>query len=206
MKYLKLFTDFAAKMEYLSEAERGRLFTAMLEYAETGIAPELKGNERFIFSAVKTDIDAQRRSYDAKVEGMAKTRQIGADIRANLAQSNRLSQISGEEKKRKDQDQEKKKRESTKEKSAASRFTPPTVEEVADYCRERENNVDAGMFVDFYASKGWKVGKETMVDWKACVRTWERGHDDGKRRNQSRNVDREQAQSSDEKWGITYSA
>ena len=55
----------------------------------------------------------------------------------------------------------------------ATRFTPPTVEEVTAYCRERQNSVDAQRFVDFYTSKGWKVGKENMRDWKAAVRTWE---------------------------------
>lgn len=54
------------------------------------------------------------------------------------------------------------------------RFTPPTVSEVSDYCKERGNSIDAESFVDFYESKGWKVGKEPMKDWKASVRTWEK--------------------------------
>lgn len=53
------------------------------------------------------------------------------------------------------------------------RFTPPTLEEVKDYCKERNNEVDAQRFIDFYESKGWMVGKNKMKDWKACVRTWE---------------------------------
>ena len=53
------------------------------------------------------------------------------------------------------------------------RFSPPTVEEVAAYCRERNNNVDAQAFVDFYESKGWMVGNSKMKDWQAAVRTWE---------------------------------
>lgn len=56
----------------------------------------------------------------------------------------------------------------------AKRFTPPTVEEVQAYCQERGNNIDPEQFVDFYASKGWKVGNNSMKDWKACVRTWEK--------------------------------
>lgn len=56
----------------------------------------------------------------------------------------------------------------------ASRFIPPTVEEVKEYCWERMNNVDAQRFVDFYESKGWMVGKNKMKDWKAAVRNWER--------------------------------
>lgn len=58
--------------------------------------------------------------------------------------------------------------------SAHTRFTPPTVAEVTAYCAERGNGLDAQQFTDFYASKGWKVGREPMRDWKAAVRTWER--------------------------------
>ena len=54
-----------------------------------------------------------------------------------------------------------------------TKFVPPSVEEVKAYCLERKNGLDAQAFVDFYESKGWKVGKEPMKDWKAAVRTWE---------------------------------
>ena len=59
-------------------------------------------------------------------------------------------------------------------KKASSRFTPPTLEEVQAYCRERGNNVDAERFINYYTANGWKVGKNSMKDWKAAVRTWER--------------------------------
>ena len=61
-----------------------------------------------------------------------------------------------------------------KKSGRASRFTPPTVDEVKAYCQERQNGIDAEAFVDFYVSKGWKVGSQPMRDWKAAVRTWER--------------------------------
>lgn len=57
---------------------------------------------------------------------------------------------------------------------SSRRFTPPTVEDVESYCRERGNAVDAQRFVDFYASKGWRVGSSGMRDWRAAVRNWER--------------------------------
>lgn len=53
-------------------------------------------------------------------------------------------------------------------------FSPPTVDQVSEYCRERSNQVDAQRFVDYYESNGWMVGKNRMRDWRACVRTWER--------------------------------
>ncbi len=60
-----------------------------------------------------------------------------------------------------------------KENERARRFVPPSVSDVADYCRERKNGIDPAQFVNFYESKGWKVGSTPMKDWKAAVRTWE---------------------------------
>jgi len=57
----------------------------------------------------------------------------------------------------------------------AKRFVPPTPDQVREYCQQRGNAVDPERFVDFYAAKGWMVGKNRMKDWKAAVRTWERG-------------------------------
>lgn len=65
------------------------------------------------------------------------------------------------------------KKENIKRKS----FTKPTIEEIQQYCTERNNGINAEAFYDFYESKNWYVGKNKMSDWKACVRTWERRKD-----------------------------
>ena len=58
------------------------------------------------------------------------------------------------------------------------RFEKPSISDIKQYCMERNNNVNAEQFYDYYESNGWKVGKNAMKDWKACVRTWERnGYD-----------------------------
>lgn len=56
------------------------------------------------------------------------------------------------------------------------KFKKPTVEEVEEYCKERNNNIDAEYFIDYYDKGGWVYGKNRtpIKDWKACVRTWER--------------------------------
>lgn len=57
------------------------------------------------------------------------------------------------------------------------RFVPPTLEEVAAYVRERGSTIDPQGFIDFYAAKGWMVGRNKMKDWKAACRNaekWER--------------------------------
>lgn len=53
-------------------------------------------------------------------------------------------------------------------------FLPPSAEEVGAYCRERGNAIDPEQFLDFYAAKGWMIGKNKMKDWRAAVRSWER--------------------------------
>jgi hypothetical protein len=52
-------------------------------------------------------------------------------------------------------------------------FKKPSLKEVQEYCRERENGIDPQHFIDYQDSIGWKVGKKTMKDWKAAIRTWE---------------------------------
>lgn len=62
----------------------------------------------------------------------------------------------------------------------ASRFTPPTVDEVAAYCTERGNCIDGERFVDYYAQQGWKLSNgNAMKDWRAAVRTWEKREQHG---------------------------
>jgi|TARA_R110002096_G_scaffold133113_4_gene283896 hypothetical protein len=58
--------------------------------------------------------------------------------------------------------------------SNRERFKKPTLVEVKDYCLERNNNIDAEAFIDFYESKNFMIGKNKMKDWKAAVRTWEK--------------------------------
>ena len=53
-------------------------------------------------------------------------------------------------------------------------FIVPKVIEIKDYCRLRDNGINAEQFYDFYQSKGWMVGKTKMKDWKAAIRNWER--------------------------------
>ena len=70
-----------------------------------------------------------------------------------------------------------------KSREVKRRFTPPSFEDVKAYCEERGNHVDPQAFIDFYTSKGWKIGKDTMKDWQAAVRTWEHREDKQPQRN-----------------------
>ena len=111
-----------------------------------------------------------------------KTSQCNTNVtecNANVTGCNALVTECNTEKRR--EEIEKSREENTKSKGECERenrkrFVPPTVGEVIAYCVERGNDIDAQQFIDFYASKGWMVGKNKMTDWKAAVRTWEKYH------------------------------
>jgi hypothetical protein len=63
-----------------------------------------------------------------------------------------------------------------RDKNKATRFIKPTIDEIKTFLNEQEYETDtdryANRFYNFYESKGWKVGKEKMKDWKAALRGW----------------------------------
>ena len=67
--------------------------------------------------------------------------------------------------------------------TSSKKFIKPTVDQVADYCKERKNQVNPERFVNFYESNGWRVGKNPMRDWRSAVRTWEQNNIDNKPNN-----------------------
>lgn len=62
---------------------------------------------------------------------------------------------------------------SPREREKYTIFQKPSIEEVSNYCKERQNGIDAESFVAHYDATGWMIGKNKMKDWKAAVRTWE---------------------------------
>ena len=86
---------------------------------------------------------------------------------------NKTNQNESKLPKEKKNNNKKEKENKNKNERERGRFAPPSPEEVRAYCRERNNRVNPDQFVDFYTAKGWKIGNQTMKDWKACVRTWE---------------------------------
>ena len=81
--YIKLFVDYLDAIELLGDAERGRLFTALLEYARTGEAPQLCGNERFIFPMMRAQVDRDIATMRESRDQKSRAGKAGAAARAN---------------------------------------------------------------------------------------------------------------------------
>lgn len=169
LEYFPCYHSYAKKCEKLTDQELGRLFRALIKFSETGERQELAGRESIAFDFIADDIQRAKDAYEDK----CRKNTINAAKRTVANGSDRLPSVATDAK-NKDKDKDKNKDKSPKGDIARARFTPPTLDEVAAYCSERGNGVNPQQFIDFYTSKGWKVGDQPMKDWKAAVRTWER--------------------------------
>ena len=179
------FAFFASYYEALKELppeEFKAVMVAMCERAFNGNEVELDGTAKGFYILIKPIIEksialSEIRSEQGKKGGRpsqdkASEKQTESKSKANRKQID--SKSKADKDKEKDKEKDIKRKTEQKEKVAgAPRFVKPTVAEVSEYCKERGNTVNPESFVDFYESKGWKVGSNPMKDWKACVRTWE---------------------------------
>ena len=175
-EYVCLYHSYLKSVEPLNDAERGRLFTACLTYSMTGAEPDLRGNERFVWPTIREQIDRDTKKYS----DFCKKQQENTRKRWDTTVYDGTSGIPDDTKHTKEKEKEKENilsspnvEDSIARTPARKRFTPPTLAEVTAYCRERQNAVDPQRFIDYYTANGWKVGKNSMKDWKAAVRTWE---------------------------------
>ena len=180
MPYIKVFPDMSATFDLLSDAEAGRLIKAVLHYG-AGVNDELPGQEKLVFAMLKSQIDRDAVSYrdfcDKQRENGSKG---GRPKKPTVFDENpenpvvfSKTQKSQDKEEEEDKDKEKDKEEDNKVRKR-TRFTPPTVDEVRDYCSEHGYRIDAERFVAYYESNGWRVGRNPMKDWRAAVRTWAR--------------------------------
>ena len=153
--------NFIVNLKELSMAERGRLFTSMLQYSIDGTEPALGGNERYIWPAAKQMIDDDAAAYQKMVEQRREAGRTSANERQRALTSVNESQ--------RDQqyttptiDINPYIKETLSKEREKKRFVPPSLDEVTAYCTERHNTVDPEGFIAFYTSNGWKVGKNPM--------------------------------------------
>lgn len=177
MAYIPLYFSYAEQLKMLSDADRGKLVLALLEYGETGTIPELRCELRMAFSFIKSQIDRDCEKYEKRCRTNsenANKRWHDVDAAACDGMQTDAKHAKEKEKKKKKESIDARPEADTPTRSKRTVFVPPTLDAVAAYCAERNNGIDPQRFLDYYAANGWHVGKSTMKDWKAAVRNWER--------------------------------
>ena len=191
--YAALMHDYLDEMSELTDAEFGRLCRMLLTYSITGEQLKPSGNERFYIKRIIAQEDRMQDSYSKASEARRQNGAMGGRPKKtedNQAKPKKPSETEDNQAKPKKPNSNSSSNTSSispngetpplppsRGRKCAERFTPPTLAEVQSYVAERHSPVDPQGFIDFYAAKGWMVGKTPMKDWKAACRNaehWER--------------------------------
>ena len=173
-----VYTSYEKNFSLLNMEQRGVLITAMMSYQLGNDLPEMDALTEMAFSFIRDDMDRNNQSYEEKCNKNRENGKKGGRPKTEKANgfSENPEKANGYFENPNDNDNESDNDNDSKE-TKQRKFVKPSVDEVRQYCQERQNNVDPETFVDFYESKGWKVGSNAMKDWKSAVRTWEKRSD-----------------------------
>lgn len=171
--------------------EGDELIGMIVRYLRTGEQPEPRTDaQEAVLFAVQPVMETSRKRIVAGGSGgkaASKPESKRASKSGSKTQSKAASNdASKPESKRASEEEEEEEEElgkGIKERGKAARFRAPSPAEVDEYARSyaegkgldlASTDFDPERFVDFYAQKGWMVGKAKMKDWKASVRIWVR--------------------------------
>ena len=194
-KSFMLYLDAIEQWDMLTDEQAGVLIKALLRYSKTGERLETSdGMLKMAFSFITAQIDRdgekwektceKRRDAAYKKWNNAKDANAYNSMQNMQMHTNAYNSMQKIQMNTNDTDTVTDtetvtdiiKENNIKEKS--KRFVKPTLEQVQAYCRERNNNINAQTFIDFYEANGWVQGRagKPLKDWKAAVRTWEKNN------------------------------
>jgi hypothetical protein len=176
--------DYYDKIKRLSNEEVGSLFRNLMLYHAKRYdeMEDFVDAEGIAFDFIANDIDRTEEKYNTTSETNRQNGMKGGRPKKQTepeeTDKNPTKPTETDKNPTKPYKEKEKEKEKDKEK-CFGRFTPPTLEQVTEYCQERKNVVNPAKWYNYYLSNGWKVGKNPMKDWKAAVRTWEEGNKGG---------------------------
>lgn len=174
--------------------EGDELIGMIVRYLRTGEEPEPRTDaQEAVLIAIRPVMETSRSRIVAGGNGGSKTPSNGESKRASKTvsktPSKRTSKTpsngeSNDASKRASEEEEEVGRGiKEEERGKKARFRAPSPAEVDEYARSYAASKDLDLdstdfdperFVDFYAQKGWMVGRTRMKDWRASVRNWVR--------------------------------
>lgn len=195
-QYYETFETIVQK--FTSVEEQNSMRTKIINYGLFGLEPEeLSIKEDMVWDIVKDLIDDQKHRREVNTSNRKNKKQTEInekeieETKSDFIEENEEKSPSTSEKEIKSPSAELNRNELNRiemkrsemectpspakpeEGTHSKHFVKPTLDEIKNYCLERNNGINAERFLDYYEAKGWKVGNSPMKDWKAAVRTWE---------------------------------
>ena len=158
-QYYETFENILEKIKDIEEREHMR--KTIINYGLYGTLPAgLSELEEMAWTICKDLIDQQHHRREVNAANRAGKKAEPATNEENIVPMQKL------------QPEEKPMQEIQPEKPKRKNFVKPTVEEIAAYCKEKNYNINAQQFFNYYESNGWKIGRNAMKSWQAAVQNW----------------------------------
>ena len=161
--YFQYYETFEIVIEKIKDIEeREWLRKVIIQYGLHGTAPESFNSEalEIAWTICKDLIDQQIHRREVNAANRAGKKAEPATNEENIVPMQKL------------QPEEKPMQEIQPEKPKRKNFVKPTVKEIAAYCKEKNYNINAQQFFNYYESNGWKIGRNAMKSWQAAVQNW----------------------------------
>ena len=160
-QYYETFENILEKIKDIEEREHMR--KTIINYGLYGTLPAgLSELEEMAWTICKDLIDQQQHRREVNAANRAGKKAEPATNQENSAVVP-MQKLQPEKKPAQEIQPEKPKRKN---------FVKPTVEEIAAYCKEKNYNINAQQFFNYYESNGWKIGRNAMKSWQAAVQNW----------------------------------
>lgn len=168
------YTSWAKAIKNLPDAERLKVYDAIMALAGDGVREELDGAAEMAMVFIEPQIMANlRKRENGKRGGRPKADEKQTETKTKPNRNQTETNTKANESKHKP-NVNVNVNENVNVNVKDRRMTRPTPQQVREYCDAKGYTVDADAFCDFYESKGWTVGKQPMKDWQAAVRNWSR--------------------------------
>lgn len=169
--------------------EGDELIGMIVRYLRTGEQPEPRTDaQEAVLFAVQPVMETSRKRIVAGGSGgkaasndASKTGSKPPSKSGSKTQSKAASNDASKPESKRASEEEEELGKGIKESGKTARFRAPSPAEVAEYAEQfaadkgldlTALDFDPERFVDFYAQKGWMVGRSHVKDWKATVRNW----------------------------------
>lgn len=166
--------------------EGDELIGMIARYLRTGEEPQPRTDtQEAVLTAIRPVMETSRSRIVAGGNGGSKSTSKTASKPRSKSTSKTASDPESNDASKRPSEEEEERGRGVKEEERGSRarFRAPSPAEVAEYARSYAASKDLDLdstdfdperFVDFYAQKGWMVGRTRMRDWRASVRNWVR--------------------------------
>ena len=171
--YMPLYFSWSHILSDLSDAEYGKLLKAVVAYAEGNTeTPELPRHLALAYRFIIDTIDRSGRKMAKATETEPETMKESAKAETNQS-SAPTNKAENEEIQDESATLEPKTVDNQQTSPTSQKFTPPTLEAVAEHFKTQGYASNPEEFYNFYSSNGWLVGQNPMRNWQASASNWE---------------------------------